>query len=76
MIKISSGRSFKTIKSGDPDWHFSPDGFTIVPRAGFEINAKCPREYLMIITECIDRGWIKPVAHMRDTEYTMELLKK
>ena len=30
----------------------------------------------MIITECIDRGWIKPVAYMRDTEYTLELLKK
>ena len=76
MIQFTSGRSFKTLKPGDPDWHFSPNRFTIVPRAGFEIDAKCPQEYQMIITECIDRGWIKPVAHMRDTEYTMELLKK
>jgi hypothetical protein len=76
MIKITSSRSFKTLRSGDPDWHFSPDGLRIVPRAGFEINEKCPREYQMIITECIDRGWIKPVAYMRDTEYTLELLKK
>jgi hypothetical protein len=76
MIKITSGRSFKTLKPGDPDWHFSPNGFTIVPRAGFEISEKCPKEYRMILADCINNGWIKPVAHMQDSEYTMELLKK
>jgi hypothetical protein len=24
----------------------------------------------------INAGWLKPIAHMRDVEYTMELLRK
>ena len=76
MIKITSGQSFRTIKSGDPDWHFSPNKFTLVPRAGFEISEKCPKEYRMILADCINYGWIKPVAYMHESEYTWELLKK
>ncbi len=48
----------------------------IVPRASFEVSAQCPREYKLIIAECIGKGWLKPVAHMRDVEYTMELLRQ
>jgi hypothetical protein len=75
MIKISD-TSFKTLKQGDDDFSFSPDGYTIVPRAGFEISTKCPGQYQKIIMECWGNGWLRPIAHMRDTEYTMELLKK
>jgi hypothetical protein len=75
-MKFTQGRPHKTLRRGDTDFTFSPDGLTVVPRASFEISEKCPREYRMIIAECIDHGWIKPVAHMRDTEYIMELLKK
>jgi hypothetical protein len=59
----------------DADFKFSPDGLTIVPRASFEVSKECPHEYRLIIAECIGRGWLRPVAHMRDTEYTMELLR-
>ena len=76
MIKISQGRPHKTLSSKDADFKFSPDGITVVPRASFELSNECPREYKLIIVECIGRGWLKPVAHMRETEYTMELLKK
>ena len=76
MIKITTGRPHKTLRSTDADFKFSPDGLTIVPRASFEVSKECPREYKLIIAECIGRGWLKPVAHMRDTEYTMELLRK
>jgi hypothetical protein len=76
MIKISTGRPHKTLQAKDADFSFSPDGLTLIPRASFEINKECPREYALIIAECINNGWIKPVAHMRDTEYTMELLQK
>jgi len=76
MIKISAGRPHKTLRQSDPDFTFSPDGLKLVPRAGFEINNHCPREYRLIIAECINNGWLRPVAHMRDTEYTMELLQK
>jgi len=76
MIKISTGRPHKTLRSKDADFSFSPDGIKLVPRASFEISVECPREYRLIIAECIGNGWLKPVAHMRDTEYTMELLRR
>ena len=76
MIKISPGRGHKTLRSKDADFSFSSDGLRIVPRASFEVSAQCPREYKLIIAECIGKGWLKPVAHMRDVEYTMELLRQ
>jgi hypothetical protein len=76
MIKITASGSHKTLRPKDKDFSFSPDGIKIVPRAGFEISEKCPPEYQKILYECWGNGWIKPVAHMRDTEYTMELLRK
>ena len=76
MIKISLGRSHKTLRAKDADFSFSPDGLTLVPRASFEVSKECPREYRLIIAECISNSWLRPIAHMRDTEYTMELLQK
>ena len=76
MIKITRGRTHTTLRAGDADFTFSPNGVTLVPRASFEISNHCPRAYEMIIAKCINNGWIEPVAHMRDVEYTMELLRK
>jgi len=73
---FKTNRSYVTLRPGHEDFSFSPDGISIVPRAGFEISEKCPVEYRQILMQCMDFGWIKPVAHMRDTEYTMELLRK
>lgn len=75
-MKITASRSFVTLRHKDPDFSFSPDGITVVPRAGFEISSGCPYNYREIIQECVRMGWLKPVAHMRDTEYTMELLRR
>ena len=44
------------------------DKFVTAPRAGFEISDRCPREYRMIIAECIKNSWIKPVAHVHERE--------
>jgi Tol biopolymer transport system component len=55
---------------------FSPDGIQVVARAGFEISNNCPAEYKSIFVTAINAGWLKPIAHMRDVEYTMELLQK
>lgn len=66
---------FKTIKPQDPEFRFSPDGIIMVSRAGFEIRFGCPGEYRAVITECIDKGWLVPVAYMRDDEYAWEKLK-
>lgn len=75
MIKISNKRC-RALRPRDPDFTFSPDGITLVSRAAIEISQRCPSNYASLIAECINYGWIKPVAYMRDTEYTMELLQK
>jgi hypothetical protein len=75
MIKITNSR-YKALRQSDPDFTFSPDGITLVSRAAIEISQRCPDNYQDLIQECIRHGWLKPVAYMRDTEYTMELLRK
>lgn len=57
----------RTIRHNDPRFMIK-DQLTVSPRAGFEINPSCPREYRMIIAECINNGWIKPVAYMKERE--------
>ena len=65
----------KTIKPGDKDWIIR-SGFILTPRAGFEISLKCPSEYRTIIRQCIDSGWVKPVAYMKESEYVWEQLQE
>ena len=67
---------YKVLRPADSDFRFSPDGIVVVPRAGFEISAGCPQQYCDIIADCLRLGWLRPVAYMRDPEYTMELLHK
>ena len=76
MFNTSTGCAVKTLRPGDADFTFSPDGILLVSRAAFEISNNCPAEYKSIFITAIGAGWLKPVAHMRDTEYTMELLRK
>ena len=66
--------NIRTIRQGDPKFTLI-DGFVICPRAGFEINEKCPREYKLIVAECINNGWIKPVAHVYGKELTMDAMR-
>ena len=64
----------RLLRSGDPGFNIV-DGLTVNPRAGFEISLQCPREYRLIIQNCIDNGWLKPVACVVDYEQTMDTLK-
>jgi len=64
----------KTIRQGDPKFMLQ-DHFVVCPRAGFEISQHCPREYKTIISECINNGWLKPVAHVYGKELTMDALR-
>lgn len=57
----------RIIKQTDPRFMLS-DGLVVAPRAGFEINERCPQEYRQIIAACIDCGWLKPVAYMSERE--------
>ena len=74
-MKISTRTTnIRTIRHGDAKFMLQ-DGLMICPRAGFEINEKCPREYKLIVAECINNGWIKPVAHVYGKELTMDALR-
>jgi hypothetical protein len=52
------------------------DGIKIVPRAGLEISNQCPYEYKLILADCIDRGWLKPVAYIKTKELIWEVLEQ
>lgn len=65
----------KAIRNDDPMFYIKGD-ITISGRAALEISQSCPRDYRLVLSECIDRGWIKPVAYMRDDEYVWEQLKE
>ena len=73
MTFTTNGTIFKEIQQGDPDFTMT-DGIKLVPRAGFEISKNCPREYKLILVECINNGWLKPIAHVKESEYVWEKL--
>ena len=74
MNIVISRSKINTIKQGDPKFMLT-DGMVVCPRAGFEINQGCPKEYKLIIAECINNGWLKPVAHIYGKELTMDALR-
>ena len=67
-MNITSYQSqIRTLKQSDPKFVIY-DGLMQAPRAAFELNQSCPKEYKMIINECIRNGWLKPVAHVTERE--------
>ena len=63
----------RTIRDNDPDFKIQ-DGFALVPRAGFHILPECPPSYKQVIMECVNAGWLKPVAHIKDYELMLDKL--
>ena len=57
----------RTLKHSDENFYIR-DQFIVSPRAGFEINQSCPREYKLIIAECIRNGWLTPIANVTERE--------
>lgn len=74
MIKTS--RSHVSLYRGQDGFTFSPDGIKLVPRAHVVVLEQCPANIRDMVNYAMVKGWIQPVANMRDTEYTMELLRK
>jgi hypothetical protein len=67
-MKFTTHQSqIRTIKRDDARFCII-DKFITCGRAGFEISKSCPREYQLILSECINRGWIQPVAYMTERE--------
>ena len=73
MTYTSPEKTIKTIRKDDPDFHID-NGIFMSPRAGFEISNDCPRHYKSMIIEAVKNGWLKPVAYMKESEYTWEKL--
>ena len=65
----------RTVKSTDSDFMLQ-DGYCVAPRAGFEVDNHCPREYKLIIAQCIDAGWLRPIANVKDHEKFWEEFEK
>lgn len=57
----------RTIRQSDSNFYIT-DGFVRAPRAGFHILPECPNEYKRIIGQCIENGWLKPVAQVTERE--------
>lgn len=67
--------NIRTLRPNDPNFILD-DGIILSPRAGFEITQQCPKEYKMILQECMRYGWITPVANVYDHELTWDSLRK
>jgi hypothetical protein len=72
---LTTKSNIKTIRPGDPDWIIT-DGLMVAHRAGFEISQRCPDNYVSLLQECINQGWIKPIAYQPVHEEFMEKLTK
>lgn len=75
MFSSEPRPKIKSIRSSDPDWMID-NGLVIAPRAGLEICSSMPYEYKLIITECINKGWVRPIAYQPAHEEFMEKLTK
>lgn len=68
--------SYKKLYRGQKGFDFCPDGVMLVPRASIEVLPECPWEIRDKIQFALAKGWLQPVANIRDEEYTWELLSK
>ena len=73
MTFTNPDKTIKTIRKYDPNFMID-NGIIMAPRAGLEISNDCPRQYKSMIMEAIKNGWLKPIAYMKESEYTWEKL--
>lgn len=67
MTFTTSKSKVRTIKQGDKGW-LMRDGFSVSGRAGIEVSVGCPYAYKLVLHECIQQGWVKPVANVYEHE--------
>ena len=66
-------KTFKRLKRGEENFVMS-DGIQLVPRAAIEISQRCPDNYKSLISECVEQGWLVPVAYVKEKELFWEKL--
>ena len=60
---------------GEPGFHMT-DGVKLVPRAEIVVLKECPTNMVDMINYAIAKGYIQPVANVRDEELVWEKLAK
>lgn len=53
---------------------FMQDGIKLVPRAEIVVLEKCPANIVDLLNYAIAKGYVQPVAHVRDEELVWEKL--
>lgn len=62
--------TIKTIEPGDKMFKIH-NGFMSSDRASIRIDPRCPRYVAEMVVDAYNSGWIKPVAHVTEKEYTL-----
>lgn len=75
MTITSQQSKIKMIIQDDPDFYIT-DGLMVSGRAGYILSPDCPPEYVRLIDHAWQQGWMKPVAHVLESEYMWEKLKE
>jgi hypothetical protein len=73
MTYTVSKPTTKRIYRGQPGF-LMLDGVKVVPRAEFEILEQCPTHVRDTLSWAIAKGWIQPVANVRDEELVWDKL--
>lgn len=71
---INQTTDYESLQPGDPMFTFQ-SGMTVVPRASIVVDKDCPERYTDILVQAIQRGWVKPVAHIQGKDATWARLK-
>ena len=71
----TSPKSYRRLTQHDADFRFSPDGITVVGRAGIEISKDCPANIVKQIEWAVAMGYVRPIAFIPDRELTWEKLQ-
>jgi len=68
MIEYTLHRSkVHKIEPSDPYFNII-DQYMIVQRATIQFDQKIPNAYAKVISECLTKGWMKPVAYITERE--------
>ena len=73
MIFTTTDKTIKTIRQSDPDFMLN-NGMQIVPRSAIEFSELCPTSLILQVQNAIGKGWIRPLAYIKESEYTWEKL--
>ncbi len=55
------------IEPSDPNFNII-DQYMVVQRAAIHFDPNIPNAYAKVIAECLNNGWIKPVAYITERE--------